>query len=165
MTGPAPKAADRRQRRNKRNGLELVSDNGNIQIPDPPPRLLKVTRDDWDAYWSSPLAEAVEIGTDLPAIRRLFTLRDERERAYRGYRKERFVKGSQGQGVLNPLARHMSAMDTEIRQLEDRLGLTPKARAQLGIRIGKGKRTLDDLNRALKLDTEDDPRAIRGIVE
>ena len=158
MTGPTPKAADRRQRRNKRNGLKLVSDSVDIQIPDPPRRLLKVTRDQWNAYWASPLAGAVEVGTDLPTIRRLFTLRDERERAYRGYRKARLVKGSQGQDVLNPLARQMSAMDTEIRQLEDRLGLTPKARAQLGIRIGQGRRTLDDLNQELESDSEEDPR-------
>lgn len=150
MSGPTPKPAARRQRRNKRWGPKLVRAAEMGEVPEAPRGLLKVTRAAWNAYWSSPLADAVEIATDLPAIHRLFTLRDERERALRAYRKKRVVKGSQGQPVVNPVWSSAQKMDSEIRQLEDRLGLTPKARAQLGITLGEAKRSLDDLNRALE---------------
>jgi hypothetical protein len=79
-------------------------------------------------------------------------LYDERERAYRAYRRERLVTGSTGQLLLNPLRRAMSNFDSEIRQLEDRFGLNPLARARLGIQIGEAARTLADLNRMLEDD-------------
>jgi hypothetical protein len=111
-----------------------------------------VTREQWKSYWSSPLSQVAERGTDLPAIQRLFSLRDERERAYRGYRKRRLVLGSKGQKVLNPLGKQMMALDAEIRQLEDRFGLNPKSRAMLGITLGEAKRSLEDLNRELEVE-------------
>ena len=155
---PTPKKLPaRRQRRNKCWGPALVSD-AQAGVPEPPRELLQVTRRLWENYWTSPLIAAVEPATDLPAIQRMFTLYDERERAYRAYRKERLVKGSQGQMVINPLAKQMTAMDSEIRQLEDRLGLTPKSRAQLGITFGAVQRTIEDLNRDTEADWDDDPR-------
>ena len=72
---------------------------------------------------------------DDAAIERLFDLYDERERAYQDFRRQRFVKGSQGQDVLNPLGRLIASFDGEIRQLEDRLGFSPKSRLNLGIEL------------------------------
>ena len=143
------KPPERRQRRNARWGAQLVRSAQVEAVPEAPRDLLRVTRELWKSYWASAVAEVVERATDLPAIRRLFTLHDERERAYRAYRKDRLVEGSKGQPVVNPIARQMSSMDAEIRQLEDRLGLTPKARAQLGVTFGKAQRSLEDLNREL----------------
>jgi hypothetical protein len=64
--------------------------------------------------------------------------------------------------VLNPLLKHVAALDGEIRQLEDRFGLTPLARLRLGVTFGEAHRSLADLNRALieevDGDVEDDPR-------
>jgi P27 family predicted phage terminase small subunit len=114
--------------------------------------VLSVTRQRWQAFWRSPLAGAVAVDSDLPALERLFSLYDERERAYRAYRRERLVTGSQGQTVLHPLGRMMGVMDSEIRQLEDRFGLNPLARARLGITIGEAARTLADMNRMLEED-------------
>jgi phage terminase small subunit len=54
--------------------------------------------------------------------------------------------------VLHPLGRMMGVMDSEIRQLEDRFGLNPLARARLGITIGEAARTLADMNRMLEED-------------
>ncbi len=160
MPGPIPKPDDRRQRQNTRPELPTTAPG---PAPDPPAGLLKTTRDQWETYWRSSLARYVDQDTDRPAIERLFTLYDERERALQGYRKSRLVKGSQGQPVLNPLARLMSTLDSEIRQLEDRLGLNPKARATLGITFGEAARSLADLNRALTSEVsdgeeEEDPR-------
>jgi hypothetical protein len=41
--------------------------------------------------------------------------------------------GSQGQMVLSPWAKDLRTIDTEIRQLEDRLGLNTRARAALAV--------------------------------
>jgi len=78
---------------------------------------------------------------------------DERERIFKQAKKDRLVVGSQGQVVLNPLYKALLSIDAEIRQLEDRIGLNPKARVALGLSIGQAKKTLADLNS--ELDTED----------
>lgn len=106
----------------------------------------------------------------MPVITRLFTRYDERERAYRAVRKQgRVTTGSQGQVVAHPLLKYIDACDAEIRQLEDRLGLSPRGMAQLGANFAAAQKTLDDLNKSLD-DTDvdgnghdDDPRlAIAG---
>jgi hypothetical protein len=56
--------------------------------------------------------------------------------------------------VLNPMGRAMHEFDSEIRQMEDRLGMTPRARLQLGITMGEAARSLADLNRVLDEDDE-----------
>ena len=71
--------------------------------------------------------------------------------------------GSKGQLVVNPPhCGAMNALDAEIRQMEDRLGLSPKARLQLGISYGDAARSLGALNEALDGDEdgaeEPDPR-------
>jgi P27 family predicted phage terminase small subunit len=73
--------------------------------------------------------------TDLPALSRLFLLRDQRDRFAAEVDREPLVEGSQGQRVANPLARLVSTADSEIRQLEDRFGLSPQARFRLGISL------------------------------
>jgi P27 family predicted phage terminase small subunit len=120
------------------------------------------TQSAWEAFWASDVASLVT-KADVPAVTRLHDLRDERERAYRGYRKERFVTGSTGQPVLNPLAKAMATLDAEIRALEDRFGLTPQARLRLGVVFGEAHRSLDQINRELDIEIEaaeddDDPR-------
>jgi len=130
---------------------------GKVDPPPAPSGLLKATREDWSGFWASPLASLV-IPADLPALRRLFTLYDERLRAYQGYRKGRLVAGSMGQPVLNPLFAAMKSADAEIRALEDRLGLSPIARLRLGVALGEAARSLDELNRSLDADDDaDDP--------
>jgi len=156
-----PKPAARRQRRNKR-GLELVDLASQKQpdVPPPPAGLLQKTREAWTDFWGSEVAKVVDAATDRSTLIRLFTLKDERERCYRAVRKERLVTGSRNQPVLNPLYRQLATLDSEIRQLEDRFGLTPQARAKLGLTLGSGRRTIEELNRDLDDgdDGEDDPR-------
>jgi hypothetical protein len=94
----------------------------------------------------------------MAAIRRYFSLSDERERIYRGFRRKRMVLGAAGQKVLNPMGRALHAFDSELRQLEDRLGLTPRAGLQLGIQLTQAARSLAELNQALEDDDEDEPR-------
>jgi len=135
-------------------------------VPGPPRSLLAVTRKSWEAFWTSEVAAAVDASSDMPAIVRLFTLLDERERALRIYRRARLVSGSQGQPVLSPAFKAIAVLDSEIRQLEDRFGLTPRARAALGISIGQARLTLDELNRvAVEAVSEEtaDPRLEEAI--
>lgn len=154
-----PKPPERRQRRNRRD-LELVHDDQPAvpDLPRPAKELLKVTRDWWEELWTSPLAGAMT-PTDADAVGRLALLKDERERVYREIRKKggkRLVMGSQGQPVLNPLLKYMKDLDAEIRQLEDRVGLTPMARLKLGITFGQAQRSLADLNDGLEEDEDEE---------
>jgi len=119
-------------------------------IPKLKGRYLKITKEWWEDFWNSDLASAVDTKSDQSAVYRLATLIDERERVYKQAKKERLVVGSQGQVVLNPLYSAMLKLDAEIRQLEDRIGMNPKARVSLGISIGQAKKSLSDLNAELE---------------
>ena len=112
---------------------------------------LKKTKDWWNSFWTSDLSSAIDIKSDLPVIQRLASLMDERERIFKQAKKDRLVVGSQGQVVLNPLYNALLKIDAEIRNLEDRIGLNPKARVSLGIQIGQAKKSLADLNSELDI--------------
>ena len=83
-------------------------------------------------------------------------------------REEPMSVGSQGQKILNPMYRQRSAVDAEIRQLEDRFGLHPKAGLQLGIVYGEAARSLEELNARIanaaiaESHAEEDPRYIES---
>lgn len=155
--GPQPKHPDKRQRRNKppAPALVVVAD---PQIP-PPPIDLKVpdvTLPAWDEYWSGSMAKRIDIG-DLPALYRLFRLRDEWE--YNQallFANDPLIEGSKGQLVENPLSRINSRLAKEIRQMEDRFGMNPVARAQFAVAMGDLARTMDDLAKGVKRKDDDD---------
>ena len=162
MPGPPPKPPESRQRRNARAAIVVRRGAGALEAPAAPRGWLRATAERWAIYWASPVGQLADPETDLPAILRLYSLYDERERAYRAYKKRRLVKGSQGQPVVNPAWRQVPVMDAEIRQLEDRLGLTPQSRLKLGVTFGAAARSLEDLNRDLTKDDDasddQDPR-------
>ena len=143
--GPLPKVAGERQRRNRRQTAELLPQNG--APPVPRKQWLKATKAVWAAYWSSPVAGAVDRRTDEPAVYRLFNLVDLADRAYRSYERQPFIKGSQGQKVVNPQATMMLRMYQELRLLGQELGVGPAARLRLGIQTVKAQEKLDDLDR------------------
>src|SRR6266536_4594907 len=140
--GPPPKPAEQRQRRNERTtteraGAGLVAlPGGKVEPPPAPSGLLKATREDWATFWTSALATLVTLA-DRPALRRLFTLYDERSRAYRGLREFGRLIDLEHGGKLNPLASYLKACDAEIRMLEDRFGLSPISRLRLGVALGE----------------------------
>lgn len=130
-------------------------------VPDAPAGLLKATREWWVRLWRAPLAATYE-ASDVPALARLASLHDERTRCMQVARKGRLTIGSQGQAVINPLYKHVSVLDAEIRQLEDRFGLSPMARLRLGVQFSEAHKSLDALNAELQSDDADhdeDPRA------
>lgn len=96
-----------------------------METPALRPRMLKVTQDDWATFWQSPQAAHV-LPAHLPALRRLFELRDQRERFARLGMDEPLSTGSTGQLALGPLVKHLPILDAAILALEDRFGLSPK---------------------------------------
>lgn len=154
MPGPLPKPPDRRQRRN-RGPVGLVTvDSPPRAVPAPPGGLLAASASAWERLWRSPIASTF-LDSDRPALERLFLLLDERARAFRVARRERLVEGSKQQPVLSPLLGYVATLDTEIRALEDRYGLNPRARLQLGVTFGEAHRSLSDLNRDFLEETTD----------
>lgn len=160
--GPPPKPGGRRQRRNKSGGtggLQLRPRLALEQVPPAPKHFLAVTVEQWRRFWMSDVARLADVETDNVALTRLFTLYDERERAYRAFRKKRLVKGSTGQLAINPLWKHAAIQDAEVRSLEDRFGVTPQARLRLGIQFGEMAKNLEDMNDELNTDQEANPVA------
>lgn len=177
---PTPKPEQRRQRRNTkktaatktktaaRRGLKVVAGGKSTtnagasasakSVPRADPAWLASTKKHWGEFWSSPAARKIETSLDLPAVDRLFALYDERARSLSAFRRNRLVKGSQGQAVLNPLGRQINSLNTQILALEDRLGLSPMARLKLNLTLGEDPDepgSLDDLNDALSFGDDD----------
>jgi P27 family predicted phage terminase small subunit len=135
-------------------------------IPDvaPPPdrSWLAPTKRDWLTFWSEPICQLVQ-DADLPALRRLFTLYDERGRLQAEYRKQRMTTGSTGQLVVNPAAAAIASLDTRIKELEAQFGMTPASRLRLGITLGEAARSLEQMAQLASPDDDlwaNDPRVI-----
>ena len=148
----------------ERQDIGLVSRPRVSDVPRPPTGLLKVNRDTWAEFWSSPLAQTAVPGTDLPALRRLWSLYDQRERSYRAAAKQRVVSGSMGQQRVHPLLTRADKLEAPILALEDRFGLSPRSRLTLGVILGDAARSLADINADFERDDEEedapDPRLL-----
>ena len=131
--GPKPKHPNLRQSHKEPVGrvLEVVRD-ASLDVPLAPSGMLKKQRDEWSAFWDTDVSKAVDV-SDMPALSRLFELKDQWERCRRVVKKQPLIEGSQHQLVENPLSKRMDRLSLEIRQLEDRFGLSPSSRARLGL--------------------------------
>lgn len=111
MPGPPPKPASQRRRTNAQPGARTLPADGRRgkapPLPKKTPAWSKTTKDWWKVIWDSPMA-AAWLPADVPALVRLAALVD------------RASSGEAGATVLG-----------EIRQLEDRFGLSPMARRRL----------------------------------
>ena len=106
---PAPKPASQRRRRNKTVAVQKLAPAKHRKAPPLPgaDAMLKSTLDYWAKIWRSPMS-AVWLEADEPALERLAQLVDS------------VATGDASAIVLS-----------EIRQLEDRFGLSPLARRRL----------------------------------
>ena len=162
MRGRLPKPPDKRVGHRRKRRLELMR---RSEIPFPPPGLLKRNRELWVECWTSDVGSVWDPKMDRKAVVRLFQLYDERDRAYRHLNKHgRFSAGSQGQLILSPSVKYVAMLDGPILALEDRLGLTPRARLQLGLAVIDTQRSLNqefrgDVDGPDPRYTEDDPRS------
>jgi len=154
-----PKPKQLRQNTERRDVGLVAIDGGLSGAPDATAGWLAVTKAEWVGYWTSPLAQIALPAVDESLLRRMFGLRDERERMMRVVRRARIVVGSRGQPRPNPLYPQVQSLDAEIRQLEDRIGGNPRARLQLGISLGEAVRSLADLNAAMDTDADDAAQA------
>ncbi len=117
-----------------------------VECPAPPAGLLKVTRDRWQAFFASDVAKAVDLDADSQHLERWILYVDEWRRALAAFRRERFVTGSQGQPVLNPLAGYIGTLESAISKAEAEFGLGPLSRMRLGIATGEAAMTAAKLN-------------------
>lgn len=153
---PSPrKPADRRQN-HKTKDIGVVLAASDTMLPTADLSWREGTVERWVGFWQSGLASQVE-PSDVPALRRLFWLYDEVDRIKDALEDTgRVVAGSQGQPRPNPLYKQVSEFQAEARQLEDRFGLSPRARLQLGIALGAAHASLDALNERLQAKVADD---------
>lgn len=167
----AKKPADRRQRRATKDlGVLPQIEIDPKSYPAAPAHLSEQWQYAWQRFWESPFATLVQ-PAQMPPLERLFSMYDERERIDVVLRESPMTTGSQGQLILNPLYRQRTAIDAEIRQLEDRFGLHPKAGLTLGIVYGEAARSLEELNARIanaasaEAETEEDPRRIADVAQ
>ncbi len=160
---PTPKDSEYRQRRNQPRALEAVAaSRGELapveDYPAAPDGLLERTKGRWAAFWRSPVAVLVDRTSDLPALGRLFELYDDADRFRLHIREAAMVEGSKGQMVRNPFVKDLKDTQSAILALEDRFGLSPRARLGLNLSLVGAAKTLADLNEDFGVDGDDDPR-------
>lgn len=144
---PTRKAAGERQNRVTKDVVVPLR-SGSV-VPEGEGNWRPATADRWAEFWGSKLAANVE-ESDHGALRRLFRLYDELERLWEAVEETgRVVDGSQGQPRPNPLFKQIETFQAEARQLEDRFGLSPKSRLQLGITFADAHMSLAALNERL----------------
>ncbi len=144
------KPAGQRQDNRPQRALAPVPVTAGEEGVEPAPRgWLKATKTAWAAFWTSEVAGAVT-PADRHGLLRLFRLRDMQLRAFNRYEKQPYVDGSMGQPVANPALADAMTLEKAVLALEDRLGLSPKARANLGLAFGQAKLTAAELNRMAK---------------
>jgi P27 family predicted phage terminase small subunit len=129
-------------------------------VPVPAESLPAPLKARWYTLWNSPLGAAWSADTDTLVLRRLFSLYKLRAESLAAVERDGLVVvGSKGQPVDHPLARRLATIDSEIRQLEDRVGLNPRARLNLGL---EGLRLQDGIRGLSRVDDDDmddeDPR-------
>ena len=134
------------------------SDDGD-GIPAYPRGILKHSREIWVRFWRSELAGKVDRQGGMYRVERWIRYVDELERAWRLYRQARFVPGSMGQTRVNTVWRVIQDCEANIVKAEDQLGMTPLARARLGLTIGEAALTVDELNR--RMNQPDEPMGPR----
>lgn len=152
--GPLAKPVEARQGHGDLVIAEVFDDA--LEIPTPPEQLHPAVARQWDVFWVSEVAHVLA-ASDLPAVERLFLYRSEWWETHDIYAglaytagpeveddaplAAKLVLGSAKQLTLHPLAKRLLELESAIDKLETQLGLTPMARARLGIAIGTQKLT------------------------
>lgn len=125
------------------------------EIPPAPRGLSLPVRKAWKVYWQSEVAQVAR-DPALPAIRRLFQLYDQYERATAILRDKMIVPGSMGQPRVNPVANYLVKLEPLILRLESELGITPMSMMRLGIAFGEVQMTAAELNRIAEKEPDDE---------
>lgn len=113
----------------------------------------------WETFWTAPIAQNPQVvnrQSDMPRLSRWILYCDEWFRLMREYRRNRIVRGSVGQMVMNPAFAAAMHLEKEIGKIEERFGLTPLDRMRLGITFSEARSALDKLNEDLEGGGEND---------
>lgn len=114
--------------------------------PDPLPGWDEGQVADWDGFWRSPAGLLVD-ESDLPALRRLWALRNTADLLLVAASAEPLVQGARGARVANPLFGKYEKLLPEIRQIEDRFCMSPAGRRSVTVeRAAVNARTLDTIS-------------------
>jgi hypothetical protein len=131
-------------------------------IPEPP-QLSKENLEFWHSYWTSDLARAANPKTDIQAVKRLFTLYEERDQLYALYKDSDLFKplpktrAAKQKPVRwgSPIRALLGKIHQEIIQLEDRFGLSPISRLRLGLTAANAANVFSQINN-LETDVSSD---------
>jgi P27 family predicted phage terminase small subunit len=147
------------QRHMKPKTLDLRA-NDELIVPDPPKGLLKRSSETWTRFFSSEVARALDLDSDLGRLERWIRFVDQWHRTYDRISNEPTVAGSKGQVRPNPLIGYLRTLEESIARTEREFGLTPRARFELGLTFGQAALTAHELNRLTETEakrTEFDP--------
>lgn len=141
----ANRKSPRPQGHRKQRALRLVPPGSGGTPPTPPDGLAGTSVELWDLFWASDLARMVT-PPDHYALQRWIEAVDDRDRIAEVVRAAPTVEGSRSQPVLNPLAKRLGTLEGQIEGFERQFGMTPKARADLGIATDTAALTAAQLN-------------------
>ena len=157
--GRTPKPATQRSSRTRGPALAVVVRRHEPPdvIPAPPERgdgqpLCNAALLAWDAFWLSPMAgllDAVE-RVDRYTVDRWIRCVDALERVEGAIRRVPLVRGSTGQPALSPLVGYARQLQAELARYQEVLGLTPLARARLGLNTAAQRMTAEGVAALLR---------------
>ncbi|MBS1889409.1 MAG: P27 family phage terminase small subunit [Actinobacteria bacterium] len=134
-------------------------------VPDPPDGLRPESVATWDTFLRSEAGRVVR-ESDLPALRRWIQAVDEREGLYGVVIETPAVEGSRKQPVLNPLIKRLESVETRIEGFERQFGMTPRARADLGVATDHAAMTAAQLNQITRDEGKRrEPERVEGFVD
>ena len=146
--GPLPKPASERIRRNSPVSAHAPEELQVAKIPRARSTWPKTVQGEWRAFWKQDVGRLIT-DSSLPALFRLFDLKSERAEIAGLIGGAFLVQGERGGQSVHPLIRPLRQIDNEIRQCEDRFGLTPVARLRLGVQVVQARSAVaDELRRA-----------------
>lgn len=136
------------------NRVELPSLTGSqLAVPSPPSELNDRQTEMWNVLWSSPVSRLWNESMDGGAVRRYCEYFDQWLDALVDLQRRGYITaGSQGQDVVSVEAQYVQKLEGLILKLEEKLGLTPMARARLGLTIAEGQKTAAELNMMIRPD-------------
>ena len=108
----------------------------------------------WASFWSSDLSQVVEMDTDVNLVGRWIRYVDQWYRAMDEFEARPMTAGSQGQTRANPIFKVIEALERFIKDAESNLGLNPLARSKLGIAIGQGELTAQEVNARIRRSSD-----------
>jgi P27 family predicted phage terminase small subunit len=109
-----------------------------------------VGRAHWERLWSAPW---ILVGYDVAAVTRLCELYEDREAMRASIREWGLMlpaSKAAGGGRSNPMIDKLMKVESELRKLEVEFGLTPAARAKLGLTEVSRVSKLDEMMRRQK---------------